>query len=73
MKKKFIIVTIVIAIVLLLSGCNEQKNNEENDVGINYYDMERFAGLWFNQSGIIPEYYLVTKDGKIFTLDKEQF
>jgi hypothetical protein len=34
--------------------------------------MAKFAGVWFNQSGITPEYYLVTEDGKIFVLNKEQ-
>lgn len=68
MKKNFVIVIFIITI-LLLCGCNEQTNEENN---INYSDMEKFAGVWFNQSGITPEYYLITKDGKIFILNKEE-
>lgn len=71
MKKKFYYRFFLIAIIFLLIGCNEQKNNEDN-ININYYDMEKFAGVWFNQSGSVPEYYLVTEDGKIFVLDKQQ-
>ena len=58
MKKKFIIVIILITLVFLLCGCNETGNVE-----IKYDDMEKFAGVWFNQSGINPEYFLITKDG----------
>jgi hypothetical protein len=72
MKKKLIFGIILILIVFGLSGCNEQKNNDQDNVGINYDDMAKFAGVWFNQSGITPEYYLVTEDGKIFVLNKEQ-
>lgn len=73
MKKKLILGIILILLVFGgLCGCNEQKSNDQDNVEINYDDMAKFAGVWFNQSGITPEYYLVTEDGKIFVLNKEQ-
>jgi len=72
MEKKLIIGFILISILFGLIGCTEQKNNKQDNEGINEYDMQRFAGLWFNSSGDFQEYYLITEDGKIFNLDKEQ-
>ncbi len=67
MKKKLIFGIILILIVFGLSGCNEQKSNDQDNVEINYDDMEKFAGVWFNQSGINPEYFLITNDGNFYS------
>jgi len=72
MKKKFIIGFILIIFVFGLNGCNEQKTDENRNVKINYEDMQKFVGLWLNESPIFVEYYLVTEDDRIYILDEEQ-
>jgi hypothetical protein len=72
MKKKLIVGFILIMFVFCLSGCNEQKVDDNGNVDINYDYMQRFAGVWLNQTSSIPEYFLITEDGKIFVLDKQQ-
>ena len=72
MKKKSIVGFIFIISIIILSGCNEQKTNDNENVEINYNDMQKFTGLWLNQSSEFPQYYLVTDDGRIFTLDEQQ-
>ncbi len=72
MKKKSIVGFIFIITIIMLSGCNEQKTNDNENVEINYNDMEKFTGLWLNQSSAYPQYYLVTDDDRIFTLDEQQ-
>jgi len=71
MKKKSIVGFIFIIFIIILSGCNEQKNDTENGE-INSEDMQKFTGFWLNQSSAYPQYYLVTDDGRIFTLDEQQ-
>ena len=72
MKKKFIIGIILVMILFGLSGCNEQKSNDQDNIEINYNDMFKFVGVWVNRSGGFLEYYLISEDGKIYTLDEEQ-